>query len=117
MPSCVIIFRINCTAFTYCATKPSHITNNNLIERNQSAYCQYHSTETVFLHITNCLLESTDQGRVSILTLLDLSAAFDTLDHSILLHCLNVTFGMSVSALQVHKITFGMSVSALQVHK
>ena len=77
-----------------------HVTNNNILERNQSAYRQYHSTETAHLHITNCLLESTDQGRVSILTLLDLSAAFDTLDHSILLGRLNVTFGISGSALQ-----------------
>ena len=52
------------------------------------------------LHITNCLLESTDQGRVSILSLLDLSAAFDTIDHNILLDRLHTTFGISGSALQ-----------------
>ena len=62
--------------------------------------CKNHSTETALLQITNCLLESTDQGRVSILSLLDLSAAFDTIDRSILLERLHTTFGISGSALQ-----------------
>ena len=77
-----------------------HVSRNDLLERNQSAYRQNHSTETALLHITNCLLESTDQGRVSILSLLDLSAAFDTIDHNILLERLHTTFGISGSALQ-----------------
>ena len=77
-----------------------HVSRNDLLERNQSAYRQNHSTETARLHITNCLLESTDQGRVSILSLLDLSAAFDKIDHSILLERLHTTFGISGSALQ-----------------
>ena len=77
-----------------------HVSSNDLLERNQSAYRQNHSTETALLHITNCLLESTDQGCVSILSLLDLSAAFDTIDHSLLLERLHTTFGISGSALQ-----------------
>ena len=77
-----------------------HVLRNDLLERNQSAYRQNHSTETAIFHITNCLLESTDQGRVYILSLLDLSAAFDTIDHSILLERLHTTFGISGSALQ-----------------
>ena len=76
-----------------------HVSRNDLLARNQSAYCQKHSSETALLHITNCLLESTDQGRVSILSLLDLSAAFDTIDHSILPERLHTTFGISGSAL------------------
>ena len=70
----------------------------DILERNLSAYRQNHST--ALLHITNCLLESTDQGRVSILFLLDLSSAFDTTNHSILLERLQSTFGISGSALQ-----------------
>ena len=77
-----------------------HVSRNDLLERNQSAYRQNHSTETVLLHISNCLFESTDQGRVSILSLLDLSVAFDTLDHSILLERLHTTFGIFSSALR-----------------
>jgi hypothetical protein len=77
-----------------------HVTKNDLLEQKQSAYRQYHSTETALLHVTNCLLSSVDQGQVSILTLLDLSAAFDTIDHDILLMRLSTTFGVSDSALQ-----------------
>ena len=77
-----------------------HVSRNDLLERNPSAYRQNHSTETALLHFTNCLLESTDQGYVSILSLLDLSAAFDTSDHSILLERLHTTFGISGSAIQ-----------------
>ncbi len=50
-----------------------------------SAYRAHDSTEAALLHVTNCLLGNANEGWVSILTLLDLSAAFDTLDHSILL--------------------------------
>ena len=68
---------------------------NNLSETFQSAYRAHHSTETALLDLTNFLLGSTDEGQVFILTLLDLSAAFDTLDHSILLTCLHDMFGIS----------------------
>ena len=54
-----------------------HIINNNLLELKQSAYRQHHSTETALLHVTNCPLYNTEQGQVSILTLLGISAALD----------------------------------------
>ena len=56
--------------------------------------------KTAIFHITNCLLESTDQGRVSVLSLLDVSTTLDKTDHSILLERLHTTFGISGSALQ-----------------
>ena len=62
-----------------------HLLASNLSETFQSAYRAHYSAETALLDVTNCLLASSDEGRVSILTLLDLLAAFDTLDHSILL--------------------------------
>ena len=77
-----------------------HITNNDLLELKQSAYRQHHSTETALRHVTNCLLCNTDQGQVSILTLLDLSAAFNTVDHDILLIHLSTTFGVTDLAFQ-----------------
>ena len=61
-----------------------HLLSNNLSETFQSAYRAHHSTETTLLDVTKCLLASADDGRVSILTLLDLSDAFDMLDHRIL---------------------------------
>ena len=75
-----------------------HLLANNLSETFHSAYHAHHSTETALLDVTNCLLGSADEGRVFILTLLDLSAAFETLDHSILLTRLHDMFGISGKA-------------------
>ena len=51
--------------------------SNNL----QSAYKKFHSTESAFLKIENDILLNMEKGRVTALTLLDLSASFDTIDH------------------------------------
>ena len=77
----------------------SHIKENNLNEIYQSAYKALHSTETALLKVTSDILEALDEKKVCLLTLLDLSAAFDTIDHSILLKRLNLTFGLSGSVL------------------
>ena len=76
----------------------SHLSSNNLLHPFQSAYRQHHSTETALLHILNHLLLATDSGNISLLTLLDLSAAFDTIDHTILIHRLQHSFGICHSA-------------------
>ena len=66
----------------------------------QSAYRTCHSTETALLKVQNDLLMNMDYKRVTLLVLLDLSAAFDTVDHDVLLNRLSVSFGVKGSALQ-----------------
>jgi len=77
----------------------THLSTHSLLHPFQSAYRQNHSTETALLHILNSILNSSDSGNITLLTLLDLSAAFDTIDHSILLNRLETTFGISGVAL------------------
>ena len=64
----------------------SYLNSHNLISEFQSAYRPGHSTETALLKVTNDFLTAMDTGKVLVLTLLDLSAAFDTVDYDILLH-------------------------------
>ena len=59
--------------------------SNGIIPSIQSAYRQHHSTETALTRIHNDLVENTCEGMSSLLVLLDLSAAFDTVDHDLLL--------------------------------
>ena len=76
-----------------------HINCNKLLGDFQSACCPHHSTETALLKVTNDLLSAMDDGKISVLVLLDLSAAFDTIDHEILLHRLHNVFGFGDTVL------------------
>ena len=77
----------------------SHLNRYNLFSGFQSAYRPGHSTETALLQVANDLLSALDDGKFSVLVLLDLSAAFDTIDHDILLHRLYHLFGIQGTAL------------------
>ena len=76
-----------------------HLSENDLLEIRQSAYRKNHSTETALLSVVDGLLRNADDRLVSVLALLDLNAAFDTLDHPILLQRLETTFGISGTVL------------------
>ena len=58
-----------------------HMESNSVSNNLQSAYKKLHSTESAFLKVENDVLLNMEKGRVTALTLLDLSAAFDTIDH------------------------------------
>ncbi len=73
--------------------------DNNLQEKMQSAYKTMHSTETALIRVHNDILCAIDNRQAVVLILLDLSAAFDTVDHSVLLTRLSSRFGICGSAL------------------
>ena len=85
--------------------------NNDMLPAFQSAYRQYHSTETAVLKVYNDLLLAADGGQVSALCLLDLTAAFDTVDHDLLMLRLERQFGLRGVILQwlVHTCLTGLS--------
>ena len=62
----------------------THLNDNNILPDNQSAYRQMYSTETALCSIVNDLIINTEKGECSLLILLDLSAAFDTVVHNTL---------------------------------
>ena len=78
----------------------AHLRENNLCNPFQSAYRTGHSTKTALLWVVNDLLTAMDKDWISVLLLLDLSAAFYTVDHQILLSCLETVFGIPSATLQ-----------------
>ena len=78
----------------------AHLQENNLCSPFQSAYRAGHSSETALLRVVNDLLNAMDEGKISVLLLLDLSAAFDTIDHQILFSRLETVFGIRSTTLQ-----------------
>ena len=66
-----------------------YLEQNERLSKYQSAYREFHSTETALCRIHNDLATSACRGKASLLGLLDLSAAFDTIDHDLLLEDLS----------------------------
>ena len=77
----------------------THLDEASLMTAFQSAYRKHHSTESALLNIHNDILLNMAKGSVTALTLLDLSAVFNTIDHTILLDRLNGYYGISELAL------------------
>ena len=77
----------------------AYFESNCLLPTNQYAYRVNYSTETALLRVYSDLVAASDAGQVSLLMLLDLSAAFDTVDHDILLRRLSSDFGLFRTAI------------------
>ena len=75
-----------------------HVMAHHLDETFQSAYKNFHSTETALVRVQTDILCAIDNNKSVILLLLDLSAAFDTVDHSILLSRFGDRFGVNGTA-------------------
>ena len=100
-----------------------HLHSACLLPPHQSAYRKDHSTETALVKVCADLIRDMDRGHHAVIALLDLSAAFDTVDHAILLERLSRSFGIHDSVLQwlqsyvtgrVYSVRFGGCESARQ---
>jgi exonuclease III len=80
-----------------------HLQANNLMDMFQSAYRKYHSTETALLRVQNDILMHLDKADTVMLVLLDLSAAFDTIDHEILFNRMEKRCGFKGNVLKFLK--------------
>src|SRR6218665_2754962 len=76
-----------------------YLSSAGLLPVHQSAYRKCHSTETALLNVVTDLTEAIDAGDHALLGLLDLSAAFDTVDHDVLAARLSKTYGIHSTAL------------------
>jgi hypothetical protein len=83
-----------------CRQLTAYLQQHHLLVPQQSAYREHHSTETATLKVASDVFDAMDVGEVTILALLDLSAAFDTVDHEILLRRLHYSYGIGGTALR-----------------
>ena len=63
----------------------TYFVSNNLFHNNQYGFRSNHSTELAALHLMDKLIQNMDAGYIPLNIYLDLSKAFDTLDHNILI--------------------------------
>ena len=82
----------------------SYLNNSNLLSTHQSAYRRHHSTGTAVTKLYSDILGAADDGKLSLLVLLDLSADFDLNYYSILLKRLESTYGFDGLTLEWFKI-------------
>ena len=78
----------------------NYLRQHGLFPSLRSAYRQHHFTETALLKVTDDILKTLDSHNEVVLVMLDLSAVFDTLDHTLLVERLRSYFGFSGTALQ-----------------
>ena len=92
-----------------------HILDNNIVDRFQSAYRAAHSCETAILRVYNDIVTTVGKGNGSFLVLLDLSAAFDTIDHDNLFYILEIYVGMGGSAQRLIRSYFCKRTQRVQI--
>ena len=78
----------------------AHMATNAIYTELQSSYRSFYSTETALLKVTNDILMEMNSHKVKLLVMLDLSVAFDTVNHGILISRLHEEVGVSELALE-----------------
>jgi len=98
-----------------------YLETNGLLPLLRSAYRSHHSTESALLKVLSDILTAIDDKNVTLLALLDLNAAFDCVDHVILLSRLQFRFGLDGAVLawirsflsdRTQRVCFGGRLSA-----
>ena len=79
---------------TYLTDTVTRYRRVRLLPDLQSAYHAHHSTETAVLKVVGDILLALDSGNLALLSLFDLLAAFDTVDHDTLLRRLQTSYGL-----------------------
>ena len=92
-----------------------HILDNNIVDIFQSAYRAGHSCETALFRVYNDIVTTVGKGNGSFLVLLDLSAAFDTIDHDNLFYILEKYVGIGGSALRLIRSYFSDRTQRVQI--
>ena len=92
-----------------------HILDNNIFDSFQSAYRASHSCETALLSVYNDIVTTVGRGNGSFLVLLDLSTAFDTIDHDNLFYILEKYVGIDGSALWLIRSYFSDRTQIVQI--
>ena len=83
-----------------------HLKNNDIVDNFQSTYKAGHSCETDLLRVYNDIVTTIGRGNGAMLVLIDLSAAFDTIDHDHLFCILEKYVGICGNALKLIKSHF-----------
>ena len=83
-----------------CQQLVTYLKTNSLLPDLQSAFRAHHSTETAVLKVMSVILLALDSGNLALLTLLDLSAAFDSVDHATLMQRLQKSYCLGDAALK-----------------
>ena len=93
-----------------------HLINNDIVDNFQSAYKAGHSCETALLRVYNDIVTTIGRGNGAMLVLLDLSAAFDTIDHDNLFFCILEKYvGIRGNALKLIKSYFSNRIQRVQI--
>ena len=90
-----------------------YIEDHEIFDKFQSGFHSRYSTETALLRVANDIILAADSGEYTVLVSLDLSSAFDTVDHNILINTLHNIVGISGSVLQctVYKKIIGQNIT------
>ena len=92
-----------------------HFINNDIVDNFQSAYKAGHSCETALLRVYNDIVTTIGRGNGAMLVLLDLSAAFDTIDHDNLFCILEKYEEICGNALKLIKSSFSNRTQRVQI--